>query len=240
MRNIFVFFLVSVFFGLLPLSRADASIYQIHFRYDKGSNRLMFDESKGNPIQVNPDQNLNPLEFFDEGAGGDFSLVFLFENGEEIARKNFSPDTDGAFLFDAPYLSFARSLAVYQSGISAPILSQDLSQFLTCNENNICEYENGENMNTCIPDCVGTAVHFSPETQKLLKQNNDVIKDPKSGEVILRGVQVAPVATAGTVANTSSGTNMVVLIIGIVALVLVGIGTWIVVKLWRRNKQYGL
>jgi LPXTG-motif cell wall-anchored protein len=106
--------------------------------------------------------------------------------------------------------------------------------------NGICEYEKGENLRTCISDCASDRVQFNEETKKLLKQNNDVIKDPKSGEVLLRGIQPVPATSGGGMAQTGGGSNLIVLIISGIILLLVGVGVWIFVKLRKRNKQYGL
>lgn len=240
MRKVFAFLLMGVLLELFPFSQASAAVYQIHFRYDTSSSRLMFDESKGVPVQVDSSRDLNPLEFFDENGSGSFSLRFLFDNGEEIARKDFIPSVNGSFTFDAPYLSFARSIVVYRSGVNAPILSYDLSKFLTCNKNGICEYEKGENMNTCLPDCVGTTVNFSDETKKLLKQNGDVLRDPKSGEVVLRGIQASAVASSGGVATVNGSTGSILAVVGGIAVILISIGVAVLLRLRARNKRYGL
>ena len=124
--------------------------------------------------------------------------------------------------------------------MNAPILSYDLSKFLTCNKNGICEYEKGENMNTCLPDCVGTTVNFSEETKKLLKQNGDVLRDPKSGEVVLRGIQASAVASSGGVATVNGSTGSILAVVGGIAVILISIGVAVLLRLRARNKRYGL
>lgn len=235
-----IFLFVSLFFVFFPVHGVDASVYQVHFRYDKSADRLVLDESEGVPVRVNPDMTLNPLEFFDEGTGGEFSFRFFFENGEEIAHKNFDVGASGPFLFAVPYVSFARSFAVYKSGVTSPIVSYNLSNFLTCNRNGVCEYEKGENFETCLPDCVGTVVNFSDETKKLLKQNNDVIRDPKSGEVLLRGIRAASVVSSGNATQTNDKANAFLLILGAVAVLLISAGVFVILRLRARNKKYGL
>ncbi len=240
MKNIFISFIL-ISFCFFPLYQADASAYQIHFRYDQETKFLTFDESSGVPISVDKDQDVNPLEFASSESAGNYSIAFLFATGEEIIRKNFDPTMkSNTFVLNTPYYSFAKSLAVYRDESNTPILFYDLSQFVMCNENDICEYEKGENMNTCLPDCVGTTVNFSDETKKLLKQNNDVLTDPKTGEVLLRGI--APVAgtSTGGVGGTGGGADAVVLVVGIVVLLLIIGGVVVVIRLRKRNRQYGL
>lgn len=240
LQRITILFFGVLFFGASVAYHADAFVYQVHFQYDKETDHLALDESKGVPVQVDSSRDLNPLEFFDENGLGSFSLRFLFDSGEEIARKDFTPSTNGPFVLDVPYLSFARSIAVYRSGVSMPILSYDLSKFLTCNKNGVCEYEKGENMNTCIPDCVGTTVNFSDETKKLLKQNNDVLRDPNSGEVVLRGIQASAVASTGGTAMANNGAGSILVIVGGIAVVLISVGVVVLIRLRARNKRYGL
>jgi len=235
-----IIFLVSFFFAALPFS-AEASVFHIRFQYDRQTDRLSFDETKGLPIEVDQESDMNPMEFSEVDSAGSFALAFFFDDGTEIIRKNFDPSkfSDKSFSLDAPYLSSAKSASVYRIGSSVPILSLDLSLFMTCDGNGVCEYESGENFDTCIPDCVGTVVAFSEETKKLLKQNNNVLTDSKTGEILLRGTQ--PVVTPGVFDGEASGKGMVVaLIIGGVAMLLIGLGIFALFRLRRRNRQYGL
>lgn len=235
------FFLVFIFsFAIVPFF-AQASAYRVYFRYDRNTGFLTFDESNGSPVQFERNLDVDTLEFINSESQGPFVIVFLFGTGEEIARKNFDPSLgNGIFVLDAPYFSFAKSIEIYRSGSNTPILLYDLSRFMTCNKNGICEYEKGENFDTCLPDCVGTTVNFSDETKKLLKQNHDMIRDPKTGGVVLHGIQVAPVAASSGTASTSTATNRILLILGAVAILLISAGVFAILRLRTRNKKYGL
>lgn len=242
MKNASLFLVSFLAFSFLFVFRAEASVYQIHLRYDRENDRLFFDESAGVPVQVDEEKQApNIIEFFDESESGAFSLAFFFDDGVEIARKNFDPSPgDAPFVLETPYFSFAQKMNIYRNGAGDDaILSFDLSRFLTCNRNAICEYEKGENFDTCLPDCVGTVVNFSDETKKLLKQNNNVLTDSKTGEILLRGTQ--PVATPGVFGGEANGKGRgVALIIGGVAVLLIGLGIFALFRLRRRNRQYGL
>ena len=235
-KYFFLVFLLTI--GILP-SYVEASAYRVHFRYDRNVERLAFDESNGSPVQFERNLDVDILEFINSESSGQFVIVFLFGTGEEIARKNFDFTSGDVFTLDVPYFSFAKSIEIYRSDSSLPMLSYDLSQFMTCNKNTICEYEKGENFDTCLPDCIGATVQFSDETKKLLKQNNDVLTDPKTGEVLLRGI--APVATGSIGASGGAGGGSVVtpIVGGIVLLLIIG-GVIVVIRLRKRNKQYGL
>ena len=220
---------------------AHADVFDIHFFYDVEHDQLTVDSHTDSPVSVDKEQDMSIMGFLQNHSDGEFEIVFVYVDGYEGVRAKFSPEK-GSFVFQVPYLSLAKEFKVYKSGTSEPLFSYDLRRFSTCNKNGVCEYEKGENFETCLPDCVGITVNFSDETKKLLKQNNDVIRDPKTGEVILRGIQATPtpVASPGETAQGSSTINKILLIIGAGAVVLISIGVFAIIRLRARHKKYGL
>ncbi len=225
-----------LFFSALP---ACADTFDIHFFYDVDRGYLSLDPDVKPPVAVSKDAEMSIMAFLQDSSGGDFEIAFLYADGYAAVHRKFSPEK-GNFIFHAPYLSLARKLEVYRSGSSEPLFSYDLSEFSTCNKNGICEYEKGENLNTCLPDCVGVSVNFSEETKRLLAQNGDILKDPKTGEVLLQGVNPVLRGTGVAPEDVSQGVSVVaVVIFGVAFLLIVG-GVLMLFLLKRRNRRYGL
>lgn len=238
-KNLGLIAIIGILF--LAPSLAEASVYKVHLRYDSDLNRLAWGNTNGMPIELDTQENINPLEFSEEGFQGPFYISFLFDTGEEIAHKNFDPSLEKSesFTLEVPYFSFSRFVRIYKSDTTDPVLSYDLASFMTCNKNGICEYEKGENLNTCLPDCVGVFVNFSDETRKLLAQNNDVLKDPKTGEILLRGPE-AVTATDSLASTQAEGGNIAVLVVLVAFFVVIGIFVVVILKIRKRNRRYGL
>ena len=83
-------------------------------------------------------------------------------------------------------------------------------------------------------------MNFSEETKKLLAQNGDILKDPKTGEVLLQGVNPVLRGTGVAPEDVSQGVSVVaVVIFGVAFLLIVG-GVLMLFLLKRRNRRYGL
>lgn len=101
-----------------------------------------------------------------------------------MEKTQFNPKS-GYFTIELPYYSIAKKLKVKKTKEGKYLLSKDISDLMSCNNNKICEIEYKENFVTCLPDCASSHTKFSPKTELILKEKNGIIKDIKTGEVIL-------------------------------------------------------
>lgn len=207
------------------------------FHFEKTGGLISLDSQLTQPIVIENDPNFSIIEFSKFPVTGEYRIELFDISGASAVTYEFSGN-DGKFSYTMPYFGIVNGYKIYSTSDNRLLLEGSLAEFVRCNANSICEFEKGENLNTCLADCVSG--NFSDETKKLLKQNNDVIKDPKSGEVLLRGIQPIPTTSGGGAAQTGGGPNVIVLVISGVVLFLIGIGVWVLVKLRKRNKQYGL
>ena len=233
-------FSIFVLFGIFFFGKeVFADVFSVSFRFDEASGRLtFFSDGRNGVIAIDSGKSLPTRYGEQQYPDGKYEVVFINTNGNEIDRKRFDV-VSGVFSVDFPYYSIAKTLTVYKVGSPELLLSYELSEFTKCFMNGVCEYEKGENLQTCISDCASDTVQFSEETKKLLKQNNDVLKDPKTGEVLLRGIQPAPsVPIAG--GGSGRSTAWIVLVLSGTAIVLIGSGVWLFFSLKRRNRKYGL
>lgn len=128
-----------------------------------------------------------------------------------------------------PYFPHTREIQLVRG--SEIIDSVDVSEFLTCNSDNVCQYENGENLSTCLADCSGSRVTYSEQTQRTLQQQNGVIRD-EQGTVLLGSVANNDSTTPTNTQDEPSGPSWLLLVGGIVMIGL-GIGVWLYPKLKR-------
>lgn len=234
----YIFFIFSLTLLTFRADAALAAVFEVHILSDSAQNDVHLDRSVSEPIVLNSEKNL-AIPDFDTlfSAPGPFEFLFFDSSGDRIEDKQFLPKP-GKSTLDVPYYSAATRFVLRRTGSQEDIDSFDISRFSRCNRNGICEFEKGETILTCLTDC--TSGNFSDETKKLLKQNNDMIRDPKTGEVVLHGIQVAPIAASSGTASTSTATNRILLIVGAVAVLLISAGVFVILRLRARNKKYGL
>jgi hypothetical protein len=208
---------------------ANAKSYQISLFYDKAKNEIRLDKFVSNPVQlVDTEDSLS----FDERAN--LPVDNNFQVSLEAYQYAFPqtlvyPYREGAFVINLDYFPHVKELKIKNN--KSNTLSIDVSGTSTCNQNNICEYEKGENTNTCISDCIGYNIQFSVETTKTLQAQNGVIRD-EAGTVLLSTTPTTNTTTPVEAENTSNNSNILLLIGGILFLVSgVGVFIW---KLRRR------
>jgi hypothetical protein len=229
--------------GSLALSSpsAQADTFEIRFFYDDQKDVLNFDERSGPPVSVNPDKYISQYDFEDSAAPGEFEYSFFDITGYEMEKKQFSP-RPGYFTVELPYYSIAKTLKVKRSGGGDYFLVEDISDLVSCNANNICEFEKGETIDTCLVDCANGKTQYSPETQELLRKNNGTVRDQKTGEVLLKeifgdsqgNVSQQPADTAAEQpAKGSSIINAIILIVAVIVFI-AGVAT---AYLWWRNRN---
>jgi len=186
MKKLFFTSIILCSFLFLLSKDAKASEFVAHFFYESSSKVLYFDKSVSEKVSLDNEKSMSIFDFSDESNSGNYVAKLYENNGEELASGFFNAK-QGSFVVEVSYISIASSLKIYEKTTNKEVLSADISQFVTCNKNGICEFEKGENFNTCISDCASSNVKYSPETQKILDENGGVIKDPKTGGVVLKG-----------------------------------------------------
>ncbi|NTV55497.1 MAG: hypothetical protein HGB37_03945 [Candidatus Moranbacteria bacterium] len=216
MRKLIFPFLASLLI-FVPGQAACADAYQLQFKYDSSKGFLTFDESTGGVI-VDHAQTLSIMAYSEQPSSGSFQLAYYNAAGDELERKSFQA-TSASFSVETPFYPNARTLKIFRMNVVEPILTKDLSSMSLCNNDGICQFDAGENSQTCLADCGKAGQTFDAATEKLLDQNGGVISDAESSEVLLRRYpENVPDATpAASTAPASKTAPITALILGIVA-----------------------
>lgn len=221
----------------LNVKNALADAYLVHLYYNTTTKTLTFD--KLTPENVSLDKNISPSisEFTQESetVTGAYILTFYDRTNSEIISTQFDKQ-DGAFQLTIPYFSIATSLKIFEKSTGKELLNADLSNFTTCNGNGICEFEKGETAKNCLGDCATSQPKFSPQTLDLLKKNNGVIKDPTTGEILLKGgasSESKPIQQQPT-PQKNSLLSYILIALGIIAIFVAG---WFLYKKFIKNKS---
>lgn len=178
----------AIFLGLFFMfsGKVQASTFVVHLYYDSVQKTLKFDNAYPEKVSVDNQGFVSVFNFSDESNLGEYAAKLYDQNGTILIGGIFDVKT-GAFPVEIPYISIASNLKIFNKMSDEELLSANLEQFITCNRNGICEFEKGENVETCMVDCASGNVKFSQPTLQTLKDNNNEIKDPKTGAVLLRG-----------------------------------------------------
>lgn len=206
----------------------NAKSYQISLFYDKNSNEIRLDKFAENSVYL---QDNNDSLTFDERAnlevGNNFQVI-LEAYQYTFPQTLIYPYIEGKFVINVPYYPHVKEIKIKNN--SSNTLTIDVSNTSICNQNNICEYEKGEDNNTCISDCLGSDIIFSEETQKTLQKENGIIRD-EAGVVLL---SIPNTDTPKNIETTTSSniSNIFILIGGILFLV-AGVGVFI----WKLRKR---
>lgn len=231
--NIMKLYFYTLFLTLLfvPLI-SNAKSYQISLFYDKATNEIRLDRFVTEPVQlVETEDSI----LFDQRAA--LPLDNNFQVNLEAYQYAFPqiliyPYTEGAFVINVDYFPHVKAINIKSQ--NGKILTIDVSGTSTCNQNFVCEYEKGENTNTCIHDCVpqdiGESVVFSEETKQTLQQQNGIIRD-EAGTVLLSANTDSSI-TEESSDNSRNGSNLILLIGGIIFLI-AGVGLFI----WKLRKR---
>ena len=233
----------SVAFFLVLLSASFIFAPSVHaedvliFHFDSQGGSLRLDPQVSPAIVLESDPQFSVVAFSQENVQGEYRIEFSDVTGASAVKYEFSGKAE-RFSYEFPHFGIVTGYRIYSVGSGKLLLEGSLANFVQCNANNVCEFEKGETLLTCLSDC--SSGNFSDETKKLLKQNGDVLRDPKSGEVVLRGIQAsAPVSTNGTTA-ANNGSGSILAIVGGIAVILISIGVAVLLRLRARNKRYGL
>lgn len=185
MKKFFLFLLLLLFFFSEGVVLAE-SVLRVHLFYDSTQKTIAFDKAFSPIISPDKSKTIYVTEFDEQySSPGPYELDFIDSDDTVINQIQFTPAT-GSFTIDVPDYSITKTIAIRKTGASSYILKQDISQYISCNNNRICEYEKGETDTSCIPDCGNSQPKYSPQTAQLLKNGNGTISDPTSGEIILK------------------------------------------------------
>jgi hypothetical protein len=227
-KFIYLILILTIFIPTLANSKS----YQISLFYDKNADEIRLDKFVSEPLKlVDTEDSIT----FDERA--DLAVDNNFQVNLEAYQYAFPqtliyPYTEGAFVINIDYFPHVKAINIKSQ--NGKVLNIDVSKNSTCNQNNICEYEKGEDTNTCIHDCIpkdiGESVVFSEETIKTLQQQNGVIRD-EAGTLLLSNTPTNT-QTPLESENSSNSSNIILLIGGILFLV-AGIGVFF----WKSLKR---
>lgn len=196
---------------------ASADAFEVHLFYDPAAKTLNFDKKKPKPVTLNEEKALSVIQFLQESEKmtGNYTIGLYEANGGELVKTKFTP-ANNAFIVEMPYFSLATDVKILDANTNQELLKASVKEFSTCNANGVCEYELRETFNRCLGDCGSSKITYSQDTQNLLKQNKGVIKDPKTGEVVLKDERFAdptftppssttPPSTTGPSGSSPSG-----------------------------------
>jgi hypothetical protein len=240
-RKIFIlsFALLLPFIFSAFCNTVKADIFVVNLIYDPTTKRLDFDSQT--KIAVDKEKDIPLLEFLTKDQQtGNYSFKLFDINGYDLFGNGFN-SKQGLFQLEIPYAATAKTIKIYNTD-NKEIMSADLSQFVTCNSNGICEFEKGETAQNCISDCANSAPQFSPKTISKLNENSGVIKNPANGDVVLRNnPSPTPSQTGQTMQPetipSSTGSSFIPLLIAVLVFIIALIVTGIVLyKKYFRKK----
>lgn len=195
---------------IFPIS-THAAAYVVHLYYNTTTKALSLDKMASQSVSL--DNNIHPdyLAFAQDQTQGEYIIKLYDINNNEIISTEFNKQKE-AFTLEIPYFSLANNLKIFEKSSNKELLQADLSQYLTCNGNGICELEKGETAQNCIGDCATINNNYSPETLEKLKQNNGIVT--QDGVVILRDYHMAPIDQQNqSKPEESKGSNYILLIL---------------------------
>jgi len=177
----------SIAFLLAYTHSTHADEFEVFLHYNALTETLSFNRDMPEAVRLNALKDFSIIDFDNLSSDGPFNIVCIDVDGYEIRSRKIQPE-QGDFIIEFPYFGTAKTFGIQQVSTGEMIDTFDVSKYIQCNNNGTCEYELGENTNTCLADCY-TGSPKSSETENILKQNNDVIYN-KKGDVVLRGDSV--------------------------------------------------
>ena len=181
---------------------ADSNI--VIFSFNKGvDNSLQLALNETESIKISYDPSFSFITFDQEQTPGEYQIHLYDVTGADILKYNFSGE-NGAFQYVMPYFPTVTSYKIFRTTDNKIVLDGSLRRFSTCNANRICEYELKETADTCLADCANGETQYSPETLKKLDENGGVIRDPQTGDVLLRKELPATLPPVDVTIDTSN------------------------------------
>jgi hypothetical protein len=209
---------------------SNAKSYQISLFYDKAIDEIRLDKFVSEPVQLQDTDDT--LSIYERAA---LAVDNNFQVNLEAYQYTFPqtlvyPYKEGAFVINVDYFPHVKAINIKSQ--NGKVLNIDVSQTSKCNQNNICEYEKGEDNNTCIADCLGPDITFSEETQKTLQKENGVIRD-EAGTVLLSTNTPTPNTDTNSESEQSKTLGNIAILIGGIVFLAGGLGLFI----WKLRKR---
>ena len=223
----FSFYTLFLALLFLPLI-SNAKSYQISLFYDKSSNEIRLDRFIPEPVQLVDTEDSIPFSVREDLPIDNNFQVSLEAYQYAFPQTLVYPYKEGAFVINVDYFPHVKSINIKSQ--NGNILNIDVSGTSTCNQNFVCEYEKGEDTNTCISDCIGDNVEFSEETIRTLQAQNGVIRN-EEGVVLLSNN--APDPATPTDPETNSNSSNILLLIGGILFLVAGVGVFI----WKLRRR---
>ena len=225
----FSFYTIFLTLLLLPVI-SNAKSYQVSLFYDKAADEIRLDKFITDPVQLVDTEDT--LSVDDRTA---LPIDNNFQVNLEAYQYTFPqtlvyPYKEGAFVINIPYFPHVKAINIKNQ--NGKVLNIDVSKTSTCNQNNVCEYEKGEDNNTCIADCLGSDITFSEETQKTLQKENGIIRD-EAGTVLLSTNTPTPDTNTIAEPEKSKTFGNIAILIGGILFLAGGLGLFI----WKLRKR---
>jgi flagellar basal body-associated protein FliL len=220
---------------VLTPALANAKSYQIFLFYDKNVDEIRLDRFVSEPVKL---VDTEDIISFDERA--DLQVANNFQVNLEAYQYTFPqtlvyPYTEGAFVINVDYFPHVKAINIKSQ--NGKVLNIDVSRTSTCNQNFVCEYEKGEDTNTCIHDCIpqdiGESVTFSEETLRTLQAQNGVIRNEEGVVLLSTNDNSNTIETPSTLEDNNSNSSNILLLIGGILFLVAGVGVFF----WKLKKR---
>jgi len=226
-KLIYTILILTIFIPAL----ANAKSYQIFLFYDKNVDEIRLDRFVSEPVKL---VDTEDIISFDERA--DLQVANNFQVNLEAYQYTFPqtlvyPYTEGAFVINVDYFPHVKAINIKSK--NGKVLNIDVSRISTCNQNFVCEYEKGEDTNTCIHDCLGDNVNFSEETIRTLQAQNGVIRNEEGVVLLSTNDNSNTIETPSTLEDNTSNSSNILLLIGGILFLVAGVGVFFL-KLRKR------
>jgi len=219
------FFLI---FFILYCFNAKGDVFSVHLFYDSNKKALFFDNESEENVSLDKEEDISIVEYAIDNSTGAYIIKLYDISGNVFSQNEFNPKV-GKFDYKMPYFSVAEKMEIFEKSTNKKILETNLSNYLTCNGNGTCEFEKGENIDSCIGDCASSNVRFSQETKKILDKNNGILKDEKTGATLLKG-NIAKEQVTNENVQSSSGKMWSIVLIVVMSLIVISVIYFIIRK----------
>lgn len=149
-------FFVAVLFlaGLFVGRGVYADGFVINLYYDANTQKLNLSGNKDNRVYRDKNADTSIVEFSKDTATGSYILKLYDANGVNFSNSEFDKQ-DGEFQLVIPYFSIAAKMEIVEKSNNKILSTEDLTHFMTCNVNGVCEPNIGETEGGCMGDCLG-------------------------------------------------------------------------------------
>jgi hypothetical protein len=211
---------------IYPLKFVNADSLNIYLYFD--GNNIRVDNQVKNPIVYIKSDGVD--RYKSESLDSKYRLEIISDNIVTYSQIINPPQSPSPFQVSIPTINIADKIRIISD--NSIISDLDISQYKTCFSNLICEYEKGENINSCPSDCNNDNVTFSEETQKILQKENGIIRD-EAGTVLLSTNTPTPDTNTTAEPEKSKTFGNIAILIGGILFLAGGLGLFI----WKLRKR---